>query len=1113
MSEPLRVLTVEDNEADSVLALRELKRAGLNCVGCRVDTEEEYRRQLEQFRPDVILSDFAMPRFDGMAALTIARESYPDVPFIFLSGTIGEEYAIRALKSGATDYVLKENLIRLPPAVERAINEAKRLAAQRDVEERQRKIERRFRALIENSSEAVMLTGPEGTVLYASPATVRVLGYARGDQEGRNAFELVHPQDLPDWSARLDATSKNPGKPNPFQCRVRHKDGSWRVLDGTLSNLTGDPAIGAVVVNFRDVTSTARAEQLRALEHSVNRCLADASSVSGALKTVMRAICETERWECGRFFKPDEEADVLRCVEHWGIPGDRIDRFIEKSRGLEYGPSEGLAGRVWQSGQPVWVADVTTESGVSTRLGPDAGMRGAFVFPIMSDGRTIGVLAFNSSEVREPDAPLLQAVRVIGSQIGQWLRRKYAEEELLRFRASMDLSGDMIVLIDHATMRFADVNDTACRLLGYSREDLLRMGPQDIVPESREELARIYDEMIANAASHDSMKSRYIRKDGSSFPFESTRRVLRSGDSWLIVAISRDISERIASEAALRESNERFDSAVRATNDVIWDWNFATGELWWNENLAEVFGYRIEEIDRTNRFREDSIHPADRQRVASGVDNAVKSGEENWGDEYRFRRRDGTYAFVYDRGRLIRDGSGKPVRMIGAMADVTARKEAEQRLSYLAQFDTLTNLPNRHLFRDRLAQTLVQAQRGHGQVGVMFVDLDRFKNVNDTLGHEAGDKLLVLVAASLNESLREGDTVGRISGDEFAIVLANLAKAEDAAIVARKVINGLAHSFDVAGHKVFVTASIGISVSPNDGTDAETLLKNSNTAMHRAKEQGRNGYQFYLPAMNERAMHRLQLETGLRVALERSEFLLHYQPKIDLASNSISGFEALLRWQHPERGLIPPAQFIPILEDTGLIVPVGEWVLLQACRQIEGWRAQGIEPRPVAVNLSARQFQQKNLDEVIARVLKETGIDPAHLELELTESMLMHDAAEAARTLQTLKNYGIRLAVDDFGTGYSSLAYLRRFPIDALKVDRAFIHDLTTNAEDATITLAIINLAHSLKLGVVAEGVETSAQVSFLKENGCDEAQGFYFARPLAIEECTKTLVEKRRFH
>jgi diguanylate cyclase (GGDEF)-like protein/PAS domain S-box-containing protein len=885
------------------------------------------------------------------------------------------------------------------------------------------------------------------------------------------------------------------------------------VLDGTLNNLTDDPAIGAVVVNFRDITSTRRAEQLRALEHGVNRCLADAESVAQALKTVIRAICETERWECGRFFKPDEEAGVLRCVEHWGIPGDRIDRFIERSRGLEYGPSEGLAGRVWQSGQPVWVADVTNEPRVSTRLGPDAGMRGAFVFPIMSDGRTIGVLAFNSSEVREPDAPLLQAVGVIGSQIGQWLRRKYAEEELLRFRASMDLSGDMIVLIDRATMRFADVNDTACKLLGYSREELLGMGPQDILPESRDELARIYDEMIASPSSHDSMKSRYLRKDGSSFPFESTRRVLRSGDGWVIVAISRDISERIASEAALRESNERFDSAVRATNDVIWDWNLATGELWWNENLAKVFGYRLEDIDRTNKFWEDNIHPADRQRVASGVDNAIKSGEENWGDEYRFRRRDGTYAFVYDRGRLIRDDSGKPVRMIGAMADVTARKEAEERLSYLAQFDTLTNLPNRHLFRDRLAQTLVQGHRGHGQVGVMFVDLDRFKNINDMLGHEAGDRLLVLAAASLNESVREGDTVARISGDEFAIVLANMAKAEDASIVAGKVINGFAHSFDVAGHKVYVTASIGISVYPNDGADAETLLKNSETAMHRAKEQGRNGYQFYLPAMNERAMHRLELETGLRVALERKEFLLHYQPKIDLASNSICGFEALLRWQHPERGLIPPVQFIPILEDTGLIVPVGEWVLLQACREIEAWRTQGIEPRPVAVNLSARQFQQKNLDEVIGRVLKDTGIDPAHLELELTESLLMHDAAEAARTLQNLKNYGVRLAVDDFGTGYSSLAYLRRFPIDALKVDRAFIRDLTTNAEDATITLAIINLAHSLKLGVVAEGVETSAQVTFLKENRCDEAQGFYFARPLGIEECTKTLVEKRRFH
>jgi diguanylate cyclase (GGDEF)-like protein len=454
--------------------------------------------------------------------------------------------------------------------------------------------------------------------------------------------------------------------------------------------------------------------------------------------------------------------------------------------------------------------------------------------------------------------------------------------------------------------------------------------------------------------------------------------------------------------------------------------------------------------------------------------------------------------------------NGRTIGSVLLIRDIRERKRAEERLHYMASYDELTGLPNRSLFSDRFAQTLAVAKRSGREAGCIFIDLDRFKAVNDTYGHGIGDKLLQGVAQRLQGCVRSVDTVGRLSGDEFAIAMSNLAKADDANLVARKVVSALAHPFDLDGYQTYMTASLGIALYPSDGEDAEVLLRNADMAMFRAKEQGRNAYQFYLPEMNERAAERLQMETQLRVALELGEFLLHYQPKANMASGEISGFEALLRWQHPERGMVSPLEFISILEDTGLIVAVGEWVLRTACAQIGHWQAQGMPPRPVAVNLSARQFQDKNLGLVIAAIIADSGIDPGLLEIELTESMLMNNAEEATRTLNEINAGGVRLAMDDFGTGYSSLAYLRRFPLDVLKIDRAFIRNVATDPDDAAIVLAMISLAHSMKLEVVAEGVETEAQMSFLRMHGCDEIQGYYFARPMPAAECTRALAENR---
>ena len=445
------------------------------------------------------------------------------------------------------------------------------------------------------------------------------------------------------------------------------------------------------------------------------------------------------------------------------------------------------------------------------------------------------------------------------------------------------------------------------------------------------------------------------------------------------------------------------------------------------------------------------------------------------------------------------------LRFIESAASVLSsglqRIDSEARLAYLAQFDTLTGLPNRALLADRFAQMIVQARRHAKQLAVLFIDLDDFKLVNDALGHAAGDELLREVAGRLQRSVRGGDTVARISGDEFAAVLADLARADHAALVAQKILDALAVPIEIGGKEVFAAASIGIATFPADGDDAEALLGAADAAMYRAKEAHRNSYQFFTVEINERSQARARLSSELRRALERDEFRLFYQPKIDLRDGRTRGAEALLRWQHPERGLIAPAQFIPVLEETGLIVPVGQWAVRRACEDLKAWSASGVAPISVAVNLSARQFRQPDLDVRIKSIIHAAGIEPALIELEITESQLMHDPEHAIRMLTNLRATGMSIAIDDFGTGYSSLAYLTRFPLAALKIDRSFVKDVLSDRADATIVRTIIDMAKQLGLKVVAEGVETTEQATFLREVGCEQAQGYLFAKPMPADE------------
>jgi len=454
--------------------------------------------------------------------------------------------------------------------------------------------------------------------------------------------------------------------------------------------------------------------------------------------------------------------------------------------------------------------------------------------------------------------------------------------------------------------------------------------------------------------------------------------------------------------------------------------------------------------------------------------------------------------YMYDGFIILRDG-----RYAGMgtghdlMRGITARKQ--ESLYRLAHYDALTGLPNRLLFFDRLQQALSQAARHGTLLGVMLLDLDRFKAINDSFGHTAGDALLQAVGRRIGECIRDGDTVARLGGDEFTLLLQDIRQTQHAALVAQKIIEALQQPFLLNGYEVTVNTSIGIALYPLC-RDAETLLKHADTAMYKAKEEGGNGYRFYTDAMSSADTRRLSLEAQLRKAIERDELVLHYQPQVDLVSGRLLGAEALLRWQHPEHGLIPPGEFIPLAEETGLIVPIGEWVLRAACAQNRAWQNAGLAPLRVAVNVSGRQFRHLDLLETIYKTLEDTGLDSRYLEIELTEGVLMQDTVVALQTLHALSAMGVLISIDDFGTGYSSLSYLKRFPIDMLKIDRSFVQDIATDPDDTAIVQAIIAMSHGLGIKTIAEGVETREQLDFLRRHQCDAMQGYCLSRPLPAE-------------
>ena len=581
-------------------------------------------------------------------------------------------------------------------------------------------------------------------------------------------------------------------------------------------------------------------------------------------------------------------------------------------------------------------------------------------------------------------------------------------------------------------------------------------------------------------------------------------------DSYSFSRALHNMLERRAIEDSLFVEKERAQVTLDSIGDAVLSTD-ASGKITYLNLVAE---------NMTGWSREDAVGRAliDVFRIVDGATReACRNPMELAMQQDRtvglaansiLIRRDGIEFAIEDSVAPIHDRKGRVTGAVIVFHDVSAAKAMTVQMSAMAQHDVLTGLPNRAYLNDRIAQAITVAHRHDGKFAVLFLDLDHFKHINDSLGHPVGDMLLQSVAGRLVRCVRDSDTVSRQGGDEFIVLLSEIGLAKHAALCAQKLLTMLKAPNFIGHHGLEISASIGISVYPDDGLDPETLIKTADTAMYQAKEHGRNNYKFFEQEMNIRAVERQSIEEDLRGALERHEFVLQYQPKIDLQTGAITGAEALIRWLHPQRGLVAPLMFIPVAEDSGLILPIGTWVRREACRQARAWQDAGFPPIPVAVNISVVEFRDQNFIESVRAILKETRLDPHYLELELTESVLMRHAETSTNLLQQIKSMGVQLTVDDFGTGYSSLSYLRRFPIDALKIDRSFVRDITTNPDDATIVSAVINMGRSLKQRVIAEGVETREQLAFLQNQQCGEGQGYYFSRPVFAQQFEMLLEE-----
>lgn len=707
-------------------------------------------------------------------------------------------------------------------------------------------------------------------------------------------------------------------------------------------------------------------------------------------------------------------------------------------------------------------------------------------------------------------------IGVVFGWIGQsTLEKMFASQQanletMGRYQAVVEQISEGMIQVDAGSKAIVEVNPAFSALLGYDPAGVIGKTLNQVGFQPTGEVDADLALMLAGTNCIIGER-RYLRANGRQVDVEiSSASYVHGGRSMLCIVI-RDITARKEAEKALLESEERYQLATQGANDGLWDWDLKSNRMYFSARWKSMLGFSEEEIYSSPDEWLRLIHPDDVSEVRVQLDAHLNGITGHFQSEHRMLHQDGSYRWMLTRGLAVRTAEGKPYRMAGSQTDITERKQTEEQFRHDALHDALTNLPNRTLFLDRLSQAIERSRRRSDYLfALLFLDFDRFKVINDSLGHTIGDQLLVAGARRLETCLRGIDTIARMGGDEFVILIEHIESPRDAIRVAERVQEALKPPFTVQGHEVFISASTGIVMGNLGYESAEDALRDADIAMYRSKALGRSRYELFDPDLRSRAVARLELETDMRRAIERNEFVIHYQPILSLSSSHITGFEALIRWQHPTLGLTAPVDFIPVAEETGLIVPIGQWVLRESCRQMKDWQDRGICDKnlTISVNMSSKQFSQPELPDQIEEILRDTGLNIACLRLEITESVIMEAVESTTNMLKRLKAMGLQLDVDDFGTGYSSLSYLQQLPIDAVKIDRSFISKMELNGSNHGIVQAIVSLAHNLGMHVIAEGVEESRQMEWLQAMQCEQAQGFLFHRPMDSGMITGLLVE-----
>ena len=946
-----------------------------------------------------------------------------------------------------------------------------------------RESEAQFRLLLDSTAEAIYGVNTQGICTFVNRACLRMLGYEREeDLIGRGIHALIH-HTYPD------------GRPYPKEeCRVRlstvngdstygDDEVHWRA-DGTSfpvefrsHPMYRDGQLVGAVVTFVDITERKRAEE--ALRRSEERYRYISSVTTDLL------------YSCGRH---EEQPFVV----------DWITGSVEPIFGCT--ADDILARRCWRCF--VHPEDLPVFDRNVIGLGPGRSSE-CELRVIREDGAVRYLRAYSKMAATDEMGNGHRLYGACQDITEKKLAAKALHESESLLRTVIDESPQIILMQDWAG-RFLLANRAWAQLHGTTIDALA--GTDDGAFRNCEQVECLGDNLqsIMRSGETQALIEKYTdAATGEARYYQSIKKPLKgpNGEARILV-IATDITDLRRAQSKVEESERRLEYALSATGEGIWDWDLSTGRVMHNAQWCRLLGFDEPFMEHPQHDLESLLHEDDREAVMQAMWRCLR-GDGPYQSRHRMHRRDGGVIWVLDRGDVVeRNGRGRPLRMVGSLTDITEQQESLRRIEFLAHHDALTSLPNRVLARDRFEYAVSQTPRAKSKVALLFLDMDHFKTINDTLGHEVGDHLLQQVASRLAASVRSGDTISRQGGDEFLIVLAGISDETGADAVARNILASLSQPVQVDSHLLHTSFSIGISVYPDDGHDFDTLLKKADTAMYSAKEAGRNTHRFFTEEMNVQAFERLQIQNRLRNALAASELTLHYQPQVELAGGRVTGVEALLRWQNSDLGPVAPSRFIPVAEESGLILPIGAWVLREACRQAQRWRECTGRAVTIAVNLSALQFRRGDLVETVSEAIRESGLAPALLELELTESILLQDVDTVLATISRLKSLGVGLAIDDFGTGYSSLSYLKRFAVSRLKIDQSFVRDMIRDPDDGAIVKAIIQMARSLKLDVIAEGVEEPEQAEWLQREGCRQAQGYLFGRPMSPKDIESLLIQ-----